>query len=158
MRSTLLGTKLQVLCAQFQRGCPRGVMVKALDCVIVVSEFVLQSHYYVHFRANTLGERYEPPYPPSYGLNSTTTVLLVCKTYQYWWIIGTDGEKESGEIRAVSIYIYVYIYIWSEEDLNLISEKEAWKIIFHPTITILKAKSVFFFFWGGGHLYYTVYS
>ena len=21
-------------------------------------------------------ERYEPPYPPSYGLNSTTTVLL----------------------------------------------------------------------------------
>ena len=23
-----------------------------------------------------LWERYEPPYPPSYGLNSTTTVLL----------------------------------------------------------------------------------
>ena len=26
-------------------GCPRGVMVKAMDCGIVVSEFVLQSHY-----------------------------------------------------------------------------------------------------------------
>ena len=54
-------------------GCPRGVMVKAIDFGIVVSEFVLQ---YVHFRANTLGKGIEPPYPPSYGLNSTTTVLL----------------------------------------------------------------------------------
>ena len=37
-------------------GCPRGVMVKAMDCGIVVHEFVLQSRYYVHFRANTLGK------------------------------------------------------------------------------------------------------
>ena len=37
-------------------GCPRGVMVKAMDCGIVVREFVLQSHYYVHFQANTLGK------------------------------------------------------------------------------------------------------
>ena len=58
------------------RGCPRGVMVKVMDCGIVVSEFVLQSRYYVHFRANTLGKGIEPPYPPSYGLNITTTVLL----------------------------------------------------------------------------------
>ncbi len=36
-------------------GCPRGVMVKAMDCGIVVSEFELQSRYYVHFRANTHG-------------------------------------------------------------------------------------------------------
>ena len=57
--------------------CLRGVMVKAMDCRIVVSEFVLQSCYYVlHFWTNTLGEKYEPPYPSSYGLNSTTTVLL----------------------------------------------------------------------------------
>ena len=48
--------------------CPRGVMVKAMNCGIVVREFVLQSRYYVHFRANTLGKRYEPPYSPSsYG-------------------------------------------------------------------------------------------
>ena len=51
------------------RGCSRGVMVKAMDYRIVESEFVLQSRYYVRFR-----ERYEPPDPPSYGLNSTTTV------------------------------------------------------------------------------------
>ena len=29
-------------------------MVKAIDCGIVVSEFVLQSCYYAYFRANTL--------------------------------------------------------------------------------------------------------
>ena len=34
--------------------CPRGVMVKAMDCGILVREFVLQSRYYVHFRPNTL--------------------------------------------------------------------------------------------------------
>ena len=41
-------------------GCPRGVMVKAIDCGIVVSEFVLQSHYYIHFWANTLGKGMNP--------------------------------------------------------------------------------------------------
>ena len=41
---------------QIFKGCPRGVMVKAMDCGIVVSEFELQSRYYVHFRANTLGK------------------------------------------------------------------------------------------------------
>ena len=34
----------------------RGVMVKAMDSGIVVSEFVLQSRYYVHFQANTRGK------------------------------------------------------------------------------------------------------
>ena len=29
-------------------------MVKAMDCGIVVREFVLHSRYYVHFQANTL--------------------------------------------------------------------------------------------------------
>ena len=48
-------------------GCPRGVMVKMMDCGIVVHEFVLQLCYYVHFQANTLGKGIEPPYPPSYG-------------------------------------------------------------------------------------------
>ena len=38
-----------------ERG-PRGVMVKTLDCRIVVSEFELQSRYYDHFRTNTLAE------------------------------------------------------------------------------------------------------
>ena len=42
------------------RGCPRGVMVKAMDCGIVVRKFVIQSRYNVHFRANTLGKGMNP--------------------------------------------------------------------------------------------------
>ena len=45
--------------------CPRGVMVKAMNCGIVVREFVLQSRYYVHFRANTLGKGMNPLFLPS---------------------------------------------------------------------------------------------
>ena len=41
-------------------GCPRGVMVKTMDCEIVVSEFVLQSRYNVHVQANTLGKGINP--------------------------------------------------------------------------------------------------
>ena len=41
-------------------GCPCGIMVKAMNCGIVVSEFVLQSRYYVHFQANTLGKGMNP--------------------------------------------------------------------------------------------------
>ena len=49
------------------RGCPRGVMVKAMDCGIVVSEFVLQSRYHVHFRTNTLGKGMSPLILPAMG-------------------------------------------------------------------------------------------
>ena len=48
-------------------GCPRGVMVKAMACGIVVREFVLQSRYYVHFRANTLGKGMNPLILPAMG-------------------------------------------------------------------------------------------
>ena len=37
----------QTFCKQV--GCPGGEMVKAMDCGIVVSEFVLQSRYYDPF-------------------------------------------------------------------------------------------------------------
>ena len=55
---TFLGKS--VMHAYFQRGCPRGVMVKAMDCGIVVCEFVLQSRYYVHLQVNTLGKGMNP--------------------------------------------------------------------------------------------------
>ena len=48
-------------------GCPRGVMFKAMDCGIVVREFELQSHYYVHFRANTIGKGMNPLILPAMG-------------------------------------------------------------------------------------------
>ena len=53
-------TKLRV-----NRGC--GVMAKALDCGIVVREFVLKSRYNVHFRANTLGKGMNPLILPAMG-------------------------------------------------------------------------------------------
>ena len=51
----------------FVVGCPRGVMVKVIDCGIVVSEFVLQLCYYVYFRANTLGKGMNPLILPAMG-------------------------------------------------------------------------------------------
>ena len=48
-------------------GCPRGVMVKAMDFGTVVSEFELQLHYYVHFRTNTLGKGMNPLILPTIG-------------------------------------------------------------------------------------------
>ena len=44
-------------------GYPRCVMVKAMDCGIVVR----QSRYYVHFRANTLGKGMSPLTLPAMG-------------------------------------------------------------------------------------------
>ena len=52
---------------QIAGGCPRGVMVKAMDCGIVEREFVLQSRYYVHFRANTIGKGMNPLILPAMG-------------------------------------------------------------------------------------------
>ena len=46
---------------------PRGVVVKAMDCGIVVREFAFQSGYYVHFRANTLGKGMNPLILPAMG-------------------------------------------------------------------------------------------
>ena len=37
----------KALLNEILRGCPHGVMVRALDSGIVVSEFELQSRYYV---------------------------------------------------------------------------------------------------------------
>ena len=47
-------------CFNCAGGCPRGEMVKAMDCGIVVREFVLQVRYYIHFRANTIGKGMNP--------------------------------------------------------------------------------------------------
>ena len=57
-------------------GFPRGVMVKMLDCGIVLSEFELQSLYYVHFRTNALGKGMKPLILSAMSLNNTATVFL----------------------------------------------------------------------------------
>ena len=53
---------------------PRSVVAHILDCDIVMSEFELQSRYFVHFWTNTLGKRMNLLISSSYELNSTTTV------------------------------------------------------------------------------------
>ena len=42
-------------------------MVKAMDSRIEVSEFDLQSRYYVHFQTNTLGKGMNPYIVPAMG-------------------------------------------------------------------------------------------
>ena len=54
-------------CYREDKGCPRGIMVKAMDCGIVVSEFIFQLRYYVHFWANTLGKGMNPLNLPAMG-------------------------------------------------------------------------------------------
>ena len=61
----LIGTQKE-LYSNYQKQ-PRGVMVKAMDCGIVVSEFEFQSRYSVHFRTNTLGKGMNPLILPAMG-------------------------------------------------------------------------------------------
>ena len=69
-----------------ERGCPRGVMVKAMDCGIVVREFVLQSRYYVHARARVC-----------------IYLLLSLNTHVYTYLMLTWNK-------------YIYIYIERERE------------------------------------------
>ena len=51
-------------------------MVKAMDCRIVVKRVRTPVELLRSLSGKYPWERYEPPYPPSYALNSTTTILL----------------------------------------------------------------------------------
>ena len=46
---------------------PHSVVVNMLDCNVVVSEFKLQSLYYIYFQPNTLGKGMNPLIPPAIG-------------------------------------------------------------------------------------------
>ena len=51
-------------------------MANVLGCDLVVSEFELQSHYYIHFQTNAQGKGMNfLILPANYGLNSTTIVF-----------------------------------------------------------------------------------
>ena len=52
---------------QIAKGCSHGVMVKAIDYNIVISEFEFQSYYYIHFRTNALGKGMNPLILPTMG-------------------------------------------------------------------------------------------
>ena len=55
-------------------------MVKAMDCGIVVREFVLQSRYNVHFQANNVGKGKNPLILQD--TNCTATCLLSRKLFK----------------------------------------------------------------------------
>ena len=58
---------LKITAKSIVGGCPRGVIVKAVDRGIVVREFVLQSRYYIHFRENNIGKGMNPLILPAMG-------------------------------------------------------------------------------------------
>ena len=94
-------------------GSPRGVMVKAVECGIVVSEFELQSRYYVHFQTNTLGKslkkkkKKKKKNPPSYGLNNTTTVLL--EGWIWHWITKEGWYAVKKQRTTLCFYLFCLI-------------------------------------------------
>ena len=78
----------------WKRGNSGNLMVILLDYSLEVSEFELQSYYYVTFWTNTIGKDIETLYPPSYWLNSTPTVLL-----QEWYNVAWCRENKSSASR-----------------------------------------------------------
>ena len=50
-------------------------MANVQDCGLELSEFELQSRYYVHFQSNTPRKSKSPLILRSYGLNNVTVLL-----------------------------------------------------------------------------------
>ena len=72
-----------------------------MNCGIVVREFVLQSRYYVHFRANTLGKGMNPLIlPPAMGKqqDGLGSSALVRQLIQ---------EKENSEFKPVKLRLKI---------------------------------------------------
>ena len=63
------------MCKPWMEGI-RSVMVKALDCENRSKRVRTPVALLRSLSGKYSWKRYEPPYHPSYGLNSTTTVLL----------------------------------------------------------------------------------
>ena len=51
-------------------------LANVLKCEILVNVFELPLYYWIHFWVNTIMNVTKPLIAPSYGLNSSTTVLL----------------------------------------------------------------------------------
>ena len=76
--------------------CPQDMIVNGLDCGLEVSELELQSHYYVHFRINTIRKGMNPLFP-LYVLN-----MFFYKTdYIYIYIYMRERENFQGHIISL---------------------------------------------------------
>ena len=58
---------------------------------------------------NNLWEEYESSYPPSYVLNSTTTIFLEA---WLWHLITYKGWYAIKQRKLTPLYIYIYIYMY----------------------------------------------
>ena len=72
----LCSRRMWIFKPSFTGGCPLCVMVKAMDCGNRNKRDRTPVTLWRSLSVKYPWERYEPPYPPSYGLNSTTSVLL----------------------------------------------------------------------------------
>ena len=90
-------------------GCPRAVIVKVLNWGIVVSEFELQSHYYVHLRTNTLILHY----PTNDGLNSTITVRLEGRIWHYITHKGWYAIKQRNLNRFLLVLMFCSLSLYT---------------------------------------------
>ena len=64
------------ICLIALREVPMALWLTILDCNIIVSEFEMQSCYYIHFLTNILGKGMRPLISLSYELNSNIAILL----------------------------------------------------------------------------------
>ena len=118
-------------------GDPSGIVANVLDCDLVESEFKLQSLYYI---------LWEPPYLLSYGLNSTTTVLL-----QGWHSITNKGWYAIKQRSGVQLQIppptnFVAFSLWKHfcfrdlqvfiESFHLMRCPDSWSGQIHQLLTI----------------------
>ena len=78
-----------------------SVVANALDCDIVLSKIKLQSHYYIQFWTNTLGVKYEAPYPYSHMLNSITVVLWPKITHESWYVIKQRKQTKPSKLQWI---------------------------------------------------------
>ena len=82
-----------------------------LDSNIILSEFELQSRYFIHFQTNTFSERHEPSSPTSYRLNSITTIDSALNNPQRLTCHKTKKTKLVGDfLWRKSFFFRFYIY------------------------------------------------
>ena len=79
---------------------PHGVVAEVPNGDILVSEFELQSHYYVNFQTYTTRKDMNLLLSPAHGLNSTTTILL--QSWLRHLILFTNPSARAGyDTRSV---------------------------------------------------------
>ena len=88
---------------------------------VVSTQTIVILTTYVHFRTNALGERHESPYPPNYGLNSITIVLLEgwlwhWITYEGWYAI-KETEPNQTDNNNYNEYLPQLEILWSRDKL-----------------------------------------